>query len=131
MGIIPQGIQSVLKTGNTIDRHKAVKMVKTAFPNIAYSENRFISVKGDKSPFDGDINYWSKRKQRIVRRQEQQEHLENKNHSCGHCGLKFLDEEKVELHHIDGNHNNWDDKNLLAIHRSCHHYIHMSKSRKD
>jgi len=114
----------------SIDRYKAVKMVKTAFPSISHSENKFINVKGEKSPFDGDINYWSKRNSifydgataRILRKQ---------NHSCGYCGLKFLDEEKVELHHIDGNHNNWDSKNLLAIHRSCHHYTHMSKSRKD
>jgi hypothetical protein len=34
----------------------------------------------------------------------------------------------LELHHIDGNHNNWDNRNLLAIDRSCHQYIHMEKS---
>ena len=114
----------------SINRHQAEKMVKIAFPYVKYSENKFINVKGEKSPFDGDINYWSKRNSvlydgaiaKILRKQS---------HSCGHCGLKFLEEEKVELHHIDGNHNNWDEKNLLAIHRSCHHYVHMSKSRKD
>lgn len=36
-------------------------MVKIAFPNVNYSENRFINVKGNKSPFDGDITYWSQR----------------------------------------------------------------------
>ena len=114
----------------TINRHQAAKMVKIAFPNISYSENKFINVKGEKSPFNGDINYWAKRNSvlydgataRILRKQS---------HSCVHCGLKFLEEEKVELHHIDGNHSNWDEKNLLAIHRSCHHYIHMSRSRED
>ena len=114
----------------SINRHQAEKMIKTAFPYVKYSENKFINVKGEKSPFDGDINYWSKRNSvlydgaiaKILRKQS---------HSCGHCGLKFLEKEKVELHHIDGNHNNWDEKNLLAIHRSCHHYVHMSKSRKD
>ena len=114
----------------SINRYKAVKMVKNAFPSISYSENKFINVKGEKSPFDGDINYWSKRNSVLYDRATAKT-LRKQNHSCGHCGLKFLDEEKVELHHIDGNHNNWDSKNLLAIHRSCHHYVHMSKSRKD
>ncbi len=26
----------------------------------------------------------------------------------------------VELHHRDGNHNNWERKNLVALHRECH-----------
>lgn len=114
----------------TINRYQAEEMVKTAFPSVGYSENRFINVKGEKSPYDGDLNYWSKRNSSLyggvtVRT------LRKQNHSCGKCGLKFLNEEKVELHHIDGNHNNWNPENLLAIHRGCHHYVHMSNSRKD
>ena len=112
----------------TINRHQAKRMVVQAFPNVGYSENRFVNVKGSKSPFDGDINYWAKRSNalydgslaKILRKQ---------NHSCGHCNIKFVNDEKIELHHIDGNHNNWDEKNLLGIHRSCHQYIHMSKSQ--
>ena len=114
----------------TINRYQAEKMVKIAFPNISYSENKFINVKVEKSPFDGDINYWSKRNS-VLYDGATAKTLRKQNHSCGHCGLKFLEGEKVELHHIDGNHGNWDEKNLLAIHRSCHHYVHMSKSRKD
>ena len=114
----------------TINRYEAIKMVKTAFPSVKYSENRFANVKGEKSPFDGDINYWSKRNSKHYDGATSKT-LRKQSHSCGHCGLKFLDEEKVELHHIDGNHDNWDEKNLLAIHRSCHHYAHMGKSRKD
>ena len=114
----------------SINRHQAEKMVKTAFPTVKHSENKFISVKGEKSPFNGDINYWSKRNSKYYDGTTAKT-LRKQNHSCGHCGLKFLDEEKVELHHIDSNHNNWDSSNLLAIHRYCHHYIHMSISRKD
>ena len=113
----------------TINRHQAANMVKIAFPNVSYSENRFVNVK-EKSPFDGDINYWSKRNSvlydgataRILRKQS---------HSCGQCGLNFLDGDKVELHHIDGNHSNWEDKNLLVVHSYCHHSVHKSNSRKD
>ena len=114
----------------TINRHKAVELVKTAFPSVSYSENKFVCVRGDKSPFDGDIDYWSKRNS-VFYDGATAKTLKKQNHSCGHCGLKFLEEEKVELHHIDGNHDNWKSKNLLTIHRSCHHYVHMGKSRKD
>ena len=114
----------------TINRYQAAEMVKTAFPHVKYSENKFVNVKGEKSPFDGDLNYWSKRNS-VFYDGATAKALRKQNHSCGHCGLKFLDEERVELHHIDENHNNWDSKNLLAIHRSCHHYVHTSNSRKD
>ena len=114
----------------TINRHQAERMVKIAFPSVGYSENKFVCVKRDKSPFDGDINYWSKRNSMLYSGATV-EILRKQNHSCGHCGLKFLEGEKVELHHKDGNHNNWNNRNLLAIHSSCHHYIHMSKNRKD
>ncbi|MEM8780782.1 MAG: reverse transcriptase domain-containing protein [Cyanobacteria bacterium P01_G01_bin.49] len=114
----------------TINRYQAKKMVKTAFPSVKYSENRFVNVKGEKSPFDGDINYWSKRNS-LLYDGVTAKVLRKQSHSCRHCGLNFLEGEKVELHHNDGNHNNWEKKNLLAIHRSCHHYLHMGKSRKD
>ena len=105
-------------------------MVKTAFPYVKYSENKFVNVKREKSPYDGDLNYWSKRNS-VLYDGATAKTLKKQNHSCRHCELKFLEKEKVELHHIDGNHNNWNSKNLLAIHRSCHQYVHMSKSRKD
>lgn len=114
----------------SINRYQAEKMIKIAFPNVSFSENKFVCVKGEKSPFDGDINYWSKRNS-VLYDGITVKTLKKQNHSCGHCGLKFLEEEKIELHHIDENHKNWDEKNLLAIHRSCHHYVHMGKSRKD
>ena len=120
----------VLLKQKTINHHQAEKMVRTAFPSVGYSENKFVNVKGEKSPYDGDINYWSKRNS-VLYDGATAKTLRKQRHSCGHCGLKFLDEEKVELHHIDGNHNNWDSKNLLAIHRSCHQYVHMGKGRKD
>ena len=128
-GIIRRTCQVFLKQ-ESINRHQAVKMVRNAFPTVSYSENKFVNVKGEKSPFDGDINYWSKRNSKYYDGATARS-LRTQNHSCGHCGLKFLDGEKVELHHIDNNHNNWDSKNLLAIHSSCHHYVHMGKSRKD
>ena len=114
----------------TINRTQAEEMVKTAFPNVGYSENRFVNVQGEKSPFDGDINYWSKRNS-VLYEGLTAKALRQQSHSCGYCKLKFIEKEKIELHHIDGNHDNWNNKNLLAIHSSCHHYLHMSKIREE
>jgi group II intron reverse transcriptase/maturase len=109
------------------NRYTSSQLLARAFPAVPVSENRHINVKETKSPFDGDIAYWSERNSkhysgttlRILRKQ---------GHRCGRCHLNLLSSEKVELHHIDGNHNNWKGNNLLAVHQSCHRYIHMSKS---
>ena len=109
------------------NRNTTKKLVEKAFPAVPYSENKFVNVKGEKSPYDGDIAYWSERNSKHYNG-ETSKALKRQNHSCGHCGLKMLSEEKVHLHHIDGNHNNWKKNNLLAVHESCHDYIHMSKA---
>jgi RNA-directed DNA polymerase len=108
------------------NRESSKELLDKAFPSVPYSENRHINVKGEKSPFDGDLTYWSERNSKLYDG-ETSKALKRQNHRCGHCGLKMLSEEKVHLHHVDGNHNNWKTKNLLAIHESCHDYIHMGK----
>jgi RNA-directed DNA polymerase len=109
------------------DRHTSEKLVKKAFPTVPYSENKHINVKGNKSPYDGDIVYWSERNSKLYDN-DTSKALKRQNHSCKSCGLKFVGDEKVHLHHVDGNHKNWKQNNLVAIHESCHDYIHMSKT---
>jgi RNA-directed DNA polymerase len=109
------------------NRHTSKKLLDKAFPSVPYSENKHVMVKGNKSPFDGDIAYWSERNSKLYDGKTSKA-LKRQNHSCGYCGLKMLSDEKVHLHHVDGNHDNWKNNNLLALHESCHDYIHMSKS---
>ncbi|MEH2214178.1 group II intron reverse transcriptase/maturase [Nostoc sp.] len=108
-------------------RYSSKKLLDKAFPTVSYSENKHISVKGTKSPYDGDTAYWSERNSKLYDG-ETSKALKKQNHRCASCGLKFIDEERVHLHHIDGNHANWKKNNLEAIHESCHDYKHMSKS---
>ena len=110
------------------NRYSTKELVGQAFPSVPYSENKFVNVQGDKSPFDGDITYWSKRNSKLYDG-DTSKALRRQNHSCELCGLKLTEDEKVQLHHVDGNHNNWRHDNLVAIHRSCHQLIHMSKSK--
>ena len=108
------------------DRHTAEELVKRAFPSVPHSENRHIKVQGNKSPYDGDITYWSERNSKLYDGRTSKL-LKKQNHTCGHCGHKLTSEERVHLHHKDGNHNNWKNTNLTAVHESCHDYIHMQQ----
>ncbi|NEQ89214.1 MAG: RNA-dependent DNA polymerase, partial [Moorea sp. SIO2I5] len=112
-----------------VDKHKATKLCEKAFPAVGYKQNEHANVQGTKSPYDGDIVYWSKRNSKLYDNATS-EALKKQNHSCGYCGMKFVGNEKVHLHHIDGNHNNWKKDNLMAIHNSCHQQLHWSKTER-
>lgn len=113
------------ETKNT--RESSTKLVKKAFPRVPCSQSGYVMVKGNKSPYDGDLPYWSQRNSKLYDGATSKA-LQKQSHSCSYCGLKLTSNERVHLHHIDGNHDNWKAKNLQAIHESCHDYIHMSKS---
>ncbi len=108
------------------NRHTSKKLLDKAFPAVPYSENKHVNVKGSKSPFDGDLTYWSERNSKLYDGMTSKV-LKRQNHSCARCGLKLTSEERVHLHHKDGNHQNWKNNNLEALHESCHDYVHMSK----
>ncbi len=119
----------VFNKEKNLNRYTATDLSKKAFPTVPYKESGHVKVQGNKSPYDGDLVYWSKRNSKLYDNHTSK-CLKKQVHSCGYCGLKFSDDEKVHLHHIDGNHNNWKTKNLLAVHQSCHQYIHMGKTEK-
>lgn len=49
-------------------------------------------------------------------------------HNCKNCMVSF-DNKRKEIHHIDGNHGNNDDINLVALCASCHKKEHYSMGR--
>ena len=109
------------------DHESSAKLAQKAFPKVPCFQNSYVMVKGNKSPYDGDLTYWSQRNSKLYDG-DTSKALKKQNHSCGHCGMRFIGEERVHLHHIDGNHDHWKPKNLQAIHESCHDYLHMGKS---
>ena len=108
-------------------RQQLKKLVNHAFPAVPHHENKFVNVKGNKSPFDGDILYWSKRNSALYDGTTSKM-LKKQKHTCGYCGHLLTEEEQVQLHHRDGDHNNWKINNLMVVHESCHDYIHMSNT---
>jgi RNA-directed DNA polymerase len=117
----------VFNKENKQNRYTSKLLLAKAFPAVPYSENKHISVRGAKSPFDGDLTYWSERNSKLYGGQTSQA-LKRQNHSCASCGHRLTSDERVHLHHIDGNHTNGKKENLVAVHQSCHDYIHMSKA---
>ena len=96
-------------------------LIHKAFPTVPWRENRYINVIGDKSPYDGDLLYWSERNAKQYDNFTAKA-IKRQNFRCGDCGLRFIGEEPIELHHKDGQHGNWRGNNLVALHRSCHQY---------
>ncbi|WP_353839031.1 reverse transcriptase domain-containing protein [Moorena sp. SIO4E2] len=111
-----------------VNRYKANELCQKSFPAVGYKQNQHVNVKGTKSPYDGDLVYWSMRNS-VLYDDATAKALKRQNHSCGHCGHKFLNDQVVHLHHVDGNHANWKRKNLMAVHQSCHQEIHWSKPK--
>ncbi|KYC41003.1 RNA-dependent DNA polymerase [Scytonema hofmannii PCC 7110] len=108
------------------NRDSSKKLLDKAFPPVPYSENKHIIVRENKSPFDGDIVYWSERNSKLYDNKTSAA-LKRQNHKCAACGMRLLSDERVHLHHIDGNHENWRKDNLIAVHESCHDYLHIGK----
>jgi RNA-directed DNA polymerase len=103
------------------DRYQTNKVIKKAFPSVKWAACRFINVTGDKSPYDGDFAYWSKR-ENVNYNGITARFLKKQNYKCPHCGLSFHAGDIAELHHIDGNHSNWKPNNLEVLHRECHQH---------
>ena len=95
----------------TLERH-----TKTAI-------SRHVKVKGQKSPYDGDIIYWAKRKGLHPElKPSTAKLLKKQNGKCNWCGLNFLDGDSIDTDHIipkqAGGNNNKD--NLQLLHKHCH-----------
>jgi len=86
---------------------------------------RHVKVAGTKSPYDGDWTYWTSRIGRapgIPPRVAKL--LKRQNGACTYCRLCFRPEDKIEVHHLDGNHKNNAEHNLWLMHRHCHDDAH-------
>ncbi|WP_313890617.1 group II intron reverse transcriptase, partial [Aetokthonos hydrillicola] len=87
------------------------------------SSTDYVKVKGDKSPYDGDLIYWSSRlgthpqtpnrKAKLLKQQKGK---------CPWCGLSFHDWDVLEEDHIIPKAIGGKDeyKNLQLLHRHCH-----------
>ena len=110
-----------IRKQGSYDRFQTNQVIHRAFPAIKWAACRFTNVTEDKSPYDGDFVYWSKR-ENVNYSGITAQLLKKQNHKCTECNLSFISGDIAELHHIDGNHSNWKPKNLEVMHRECHQH---------
>jgi RNA-directed DNA polymerase len=99
---------------------------KSPFSLAAHQDTkivRYVKVKGEKSPYDGDTIYWSSRLGKHPEMPREKSYLLKKQKGkCNHCGLIFREEDLIETDHIipthKGGKNSKENKQLL--HRHCH-----------
>lgn len=85
--------------------------------------SQYVKVKGEASPYDGNLVYWSTR---LGRNPEMPlrltKLLKKQKGKCPHCGLTFKNEDLMEIDHITpkskGGKDTYD--NLQVLHRHCH-----------
>ena len=121
-----------LKKHSQMGRKERVKKVQAIYSGHTNRVNSFVSVRLNKSPYDNDWLYWAGRGSKrfsgpLLRA------IRYQSYKCSACQRPFKVDDILELHHIDGNNQNHQSRNLTALHRSCHQHqsIHgLIKRRK-
>jgi RNA-directed DNA polymerase len=91
----------------------------------------YVKVKGNASPYDSDLLYWSQRlKHHPMMRAKLARLLQNQQGKCRWCELTFRHEDLIEIDHIDGNHANEKLSNQMALHRHCHDEKHTKTPKE-
>lgn len=86
-------------------------------------KERYIKVKGESSPYDGNLIYWSTRMgEHPEMPRKTALLLKRQKGKCAHCGLFFRENDVLETDHIipksqggKDEYNNWQ-----LLHRHCH-----------
>src|SRR4028119_2499260 len=84
---------------------------------------RYVKVKGESSPYDGNLVYWSSRMGKNPEMPSRVATLLKKQKGkCTHCGLFFHEDDVMEVDHIIPKSKGEKDeyKNLQLLHRHCH-----------
>ncbi len=104
-------------------REAAVQLVKQAFPKIKTELFGHVKVQFDKSPLNGDLVYWTRRKyKQYATKSWTGKAIQKQGYECAYCHMPLMPGDDVKLHHIDGKHANNLPRNHAALHRACHQH---------
>ncbi len=82
---------------------------------------RHIKISGNRSPYDGDWVYWSKRRGWHPSVSLRLAKLLKKQHGrCRYCQLGFHYDDRIEIDHVNGDRRDARSSNLQALHGHCH-----------
>lgn len=101
------------------ERKNPMQLLKHSATEI----RRYVKVKGEASPYDGNLIYWSTR---MGHNPEVPKNvatlLKRQKGKCTHCGLYFTENSVIEIDHIipKSKGGKSEYKNLQLLHRHCH-----------
>lgn len=105
----------------TRDGKNPIRLIKHSSTEVKSDD--YVKVKGEASPYDGNLVYWSTRmgKNPLMLKRTASLLKEQKG-KCPHCGLHFKDGDVIELDHIIPKSKGGKDayKNWQLLHRHCH-----------
>ncbi|HAX78770.1 MAG TPA: group II intron reverse transcriptase/maturase [Cyanobacteria bacterium UBA11372] len=104
----------------TRDGKNPIRLLKHSATKI---NKDYVKVKGDASPYDGNLVYWSTRMGKNPQMPKRTASLlKQQKGKCAHCGLYFKDGDIIELDHIIPKSQGGKDeyKNWQLLHRHCH-----------
>jgi RNA-directed DNA polymerase len=103
----------------TRDGKNPIRLLKHSATRIKY----YVKVKGEASPYDGNLLYWSIRMGKHPQMPKRTASLlKQQKGKCTHCGHYFKDGDVIELDHIIPKSKGGKDeyKNWQLLHRHCH-----------
>ena len=101
--------------------------MKTLRRHASTPIQRHIKVKGQASPFDGNLLYWAKRLQNHpLTKTTLGKLLQKQQAKCRWCELLFREEDQIEIDHITPKSEGGREElsNKWALHRHCHDQRH-------
>ena len=102
---------------------KIFKRFGVGITPLRYNSTGYVKIKGDKSPFDGDIAYWVRRMNKKydgLRR----DLIKSQDTKCSMCNLRLRVTDEVHVHHVNRDHSDNRWQNLQVVHRASHQIHH-------
>jgi 5-methylcytosine-specific restriction endonuclease McrA len=114
-----EDIEMVIITKENLKSHED-KVIENVLNKFAFAIARVLYKK-----LLEDINSEIEKERRLINKSLREIILKKYNYACSKCKYQYL-----EIHHIDGNHNNNNLDNLITLCRRCHREAHGNRSDK-
>jgi group II intron reverse transcriptase/maturase len=118
---IREWVYQYVKKSTNMSGKEIIEQMQSIFNGHTYRVNRYSAISGKLSVYDGNFVFWSKRNSKLYRG-PLATILKSQGYRCKSCGLRFMANDWVELHHKNGNNSDFKLSNLEALHRHCHNY---------
>jgi RNA-directed DNA polymerase len=102
---------------------KIYKRFGVGIPTLKFNSTRYVKIKRNKSPFDGDTVYWVNRTNKKYG-DVRQKLIKSQDTKCPMCNLRLRITDEIHVHHVNRDHSDNRWQNLQILHRACHQIHH-------